>query len=146
MSFLKSSEVIAWAGLRFPTISSYDANFKLTVLCAPFFGNISVGNNNCHDAVLKGVSVDQNLVDKGRKSKDTLQLLRSDVLSLGQLENVLGSVDDSDCTVRIANDNITSAEPVSVEGFLGLVLSLVISREHRGSLHLELSTGEGLVS
>ena len=57
--------------------------------------------------------------------KLVLKLVRDDILSLRQLEDVLQSVDNLDCSVRQNNTNVTSVNPaVLINGlscFIGLV-------------------------
>ena len=66
------------------------------IVGGPFHDPGFFGDHNADAAVLKGVSVDQALGDHWRQAHDILDLLGSDILTLRQLEDVLGPVNDLD--------------------------------------------------
>ena len=66
------------------------------IFSGPFHDPGFFRDHNADAAVLKRVTVDQALGDHRRQAHDILDLLGSDILTLRQLEDVLGPVNDLD--------------------------------------------------
>jgi len=64
------------------------------IITSPFFENGLVWNNYCNKVALKRVTVDEDLCDILGLRYFALNLVRDYVLTLGQFENILLSVDD----------------------------------------------------
>ena len=92
---------------------------------------VLVRGDDSDAVVLEGVSVDEDGVDSGDLRVDLFDLLRSDVLSLCQLEDVLGSVDDLEGSVgQQLTDVSTVHESVLVDALVSLGLVLVVSETY----------------
>ena len=105
-----------------------------------------LGNDDANASVLEGVTVDEGLCDHLGKGHDLLDLLRGDVLSLRQLEEILGAVNDLDGSVGENLCHVTGHEPaLSIEAFVGLIPSLVVAREDGGTVHADLASRVRLV-
>ena len=79
---------------------------------------------------MKGVSVNENLSDVGRLAQLLLNLVRSDVLTLGKLENVLLTIYDLKGTVGKEGTDVTGVNPtLGINGLLGLFWMTEITLE-----------------
>lgn len=105
-----------------------------------------VGDDHSHTCVLEGVTVEEGLLDHSGQRHDLLDLLRSDVLSLRELEDVLGTVNNLDRSIREDHADISRQEPAIIsEGLCGLIWSLEVASEDGGSLHANFAARVGLV-
>ena len=90
---------------------------------------------------MKGVSVDEDLRDQGSLHVDVLQLLWCNVLSLGELEDVLGAVDDLYVSVWEEAGNVARVYPaILCEGLCSPFWVLVVSLKRAGSPELKLAS------
>lgn len=90
---------------------------------------------------MEGLSVDKDLSNGGALHVVILKLFRGDVLSLGELEDVLRSVNDLDGSVGQDLHNVSRVDPaVIVKGFLSLLGVLEVATEHIGAEELEFSS------
>lgn len=79
-------------------------------------------------------------------SQDVLQLLGGNVLSLGQLEDVLLAVDDGEASTVVNESNVASSEPaLRVDCLPGVLLVLEVALEDSVSTDADLSAREGLI-
>jgi hypothetical protein len=60
---------------------------------------------------LKGITINKDLSDVSRLAELLFNLVRSNILALSKLENVLLSVNDLKCTIGKEDTNITSVNP-----------------------------------
>ena len=91
--------------------------------------------------MLQRVTIDEDLCDLRNLSKDILELFGSDVLTLRKLEDILRTVDDSDCTIWQDYADITRVDPAIISDcILGLLGVLEVSLEVVGALELHLTT------
>lgn len=89
--------------------------------------------------------MDEDGVDSGDLRVDLFDLLRGDVLSLRQLEDVLGSVDDLEGSVgQQLTDVSTVHESVLVDALVSLGLVLVVAQENGMSSQADLSSWVGV--
>ena len=76
------------------------ANFLEVTLNAlvssPWLQEGLIGNHDRNDTVLERVSIDETLRDKVAETHDSFNLFGGNVFTLGQLEDILGPVDDLD--------------------------------------------------
>jgi len=94
--------------------------------------------------VLERVAVHEYLSDIGALLNLLLDLVGRDVLSLGELEDVLLSVDDLEGTARQEHANITGVHPARlVEGVASLLRLTEVAFEGVVAAVADLATGEG---
>ena len=105
------------------------------IVGGPFHDPSFFGDHNADAAVLKRVSVDQALCDHRGQAHDILDLLGGNILTLRQLEDILGPVNDLDRSIWVDLDNIACAEPaIVVERLACLGRVLVIAVIDRSAL------------
>ena len=105
------------------------------IVGGPFHDPSFFGDHNADAAVLKRVSIDKALGDHRGQAHDILDLLWSDILTLRQLEDILGPVNDLDRSIWVDLDNIACAEPaIVVERLACLGRVLVIAVIDRSAL------------
>lgn len=86
------------------------------------------------------------LSDEGAASKDALDLFDSDILALGELDQVLDTVDDTESSFGVDFCDIAGLQPaVGVDGLARLLLVLVVARENGVATHEQLATRVRLV-
>ena len=72
----------------------------------------------------------ENLGNEGALSIEGLKLLRSNVLCLSQLEDVLSSIDNLESTIMVKNANIASVNPtILIEDLLGSLWVFEVTSE-----------------
>lgn len=108
---------------------------------------LGVDTEDGDEGRLRGVTVDVGGGEEvGVAEVDVLDTLGRDVLTLGELEDVLLAVDDLESTELIELTDITSVEPaIGLNGLLVLLVVLVVLSEHGGTTHEDLTTRVGLV-
>ncbi len=85
--------------------------------------------------------------DVRRKGHNLLDLFRCNVLTLRQLKDVLGPVDDFDGAVRVDLGDVSSQEPAFlVETLSCLVRSLKVSTKNGWTLHADLTARVGFIA
>lgn len=95
---------------------------------------------------LQTVTVDHSLSQVIYAGISLFDLLDSDVFALGQLDQVLDTVNDVKLPLLVHRGHIPRPEPTVIgEGLLGLLLILKVSGEHVGSTHEQLSSWAWLV-
>ena len=102
------------------------------ILASPVHGPGLLGDDYADAAVLKRVAVHEALSDHWRQAHDILDLLRSDILTLRQLEDVLRPVNDLDRAVREDLNDVTRLEPAGM-----------IKRISRLAWHLVIAIKDG---
>lgn len=87
------------------------------------------------------VGSDTAVGDEWHRLVDRLEVLESNVLSALELDEVLDTVDDRDCSIRVPLSNVTSLEPTARlgESLLVEVWTLVVALEERRSTDEDLS-------
>jgi len=86
------------------------------------------------------------LLDKGAADDYVFDLLGSNVLALGKLEDVLLAVDDLERAVGLDLADIARVEPaVGVNGLARLLRLLVVALADRRAANADLTAGVGLV-
>lgn len=121
----------------------------LVVLFSPLFAGIVFKHNHSNDVVLEGVSVDEALLNLSHERVGLLELLGGDVLTLGQFENVFGTVNNLESSVRIQDAHISRAEPLRViflESLFSLFRVLVVALGDTGSPHLNFTSRVRLIA
>lgn len=84
--------------------------------------------------------MDEYLSDEGLKNVDVLEFLGGDVFTLLELEDVLRTVNNLNCTVREDPDDIASTEPVLfIECLCILFGALVVASGDISALYLQLA-------
>ena len=112
-------------------ISTLENIGALRHACLELFDGFLIRVYDCDAAVLERVSIDEALLNEGRENKDILEFFWRDVLTLRQLEDILGAVDDLDRAVREDLGNVTSSEPaLFVERFFGLIVTEEVALEN----------------
>ena len=108
---------------------------------------LGVDTEDGDEGRLRGVTVDVGGGEEvGVAEVDVLDTLGRDVLTLGELEDVLLAVDDLETTELVELTDITSVEPaISLNGLLVLLVVLVVLSQHGGTTHQDLTTRVGLV-
>ena len=62
--------------------------------------SLEVGDNHGYEHRLQRVAVDEDLLDVRTLPEDAFEFLRSNILALSKLKDILGSVDNFDAPVR----------------------------------------------
>ena len=108
---------------------------------------LGVDTEDRDEGRLRGVTVDVGGGEEvGVAEVDVLDTLGRDVLTLGELEDVLLAVDDLEATELVELTDITSVEPaVGFDSLLVLLVVLIVLSEHGGTTHQDLTTRVGLV-
>jgi hypothetical protein len=91
---------------------------------------------------LKGITINKDLSDVSRLAELLFNLVRSNILALSKLENVLLSVNDLKCTISKEDTNVTSVNPtLFIYAILGLFWLTEIALEVVVALIADLSSG-----
>mmetsp|Transcript_17633 Transcript_17633/g.30374 ORF Transcript_17633/g.30374 Transcript_17633/m.30374 type:complete len:362 (-) Transcript_17633:1029-2114(-) len=92
---------------------------------------------------LHAVAVDEDLADELAAAEDVLEVLGSDVLAVGQLEDVLLPVDDRERAVGVPPPDVAGVKPaVLVEAGLAVGLVAVVARKDIEALEAHLAARE----
>jgi hypothetical protein len=91
---------------------------------------------------LKGITINKDLSDVSRLAELLFNLVRSNILALSKLENVLLSVNDLKCTISKEDTNVTSVNPtLFIYAILSLFWLTEIALEVVVALIADLSSG-----
>jgi hypothetical protein len=139
--------------VRFYVIEEEGGNFLIfaevfkgrkldVVFLGPFLNNGLFRDNNGNYVSLKGITINKDLSDVSRLAELLLNLVRSNILALSKLENILLSVNDLKCTICEEDTNITSVNPtLFIDAILSLFWLTEIALEVVVALIADLSSG-----
>jgi hypothetical protein len=103
-----------------------------------------VGNDDGDQVSLKGVTVAEDLGDVERLLKLALYLIRGNVLSLSELEDVLFSINNLESTVGEEHANVTCVDPaLSIDSLACLLRITEVTFEVIVSLVANLTSWNG---
>jgi hypothetical protein len=139
--------------VRFYVIEEEGGNFLIfaevfkgrkldVVFLGPFLNNGLFRDNNSNYVSLKGITINKDLSDVSRLAELLFNLVRSNILALSKLENILLSVNDLKCTISKEDTNITSVNPTFfIDAILSLFWLTEIALEVVVALIADLSSG-----
>jgi hypothetical protein len=147
------TEETACFAVRFYVIEEEGGNFLIfaevvkgrkldVVFLGPFLNNGLFRDNNSDYISLKGITINKDLSDVSRLAELLFNLVRSNILALSKLENVLLSVNNFKSTVGKEHSNVAGVHPTfSVNCLTGLVRLAEITFEVVVTLVANFTTG-----
>ena len=105
---------------------------------SPLLQDILVRDDNGNQCGLMRITVHKGLSDKFVVDVDVLNLFWRDVLTLGQLEDVLLAIDNFQTSLRVPHTNIARMDPTITIQRLGYTIRVILRRMSDTCLVIEL--------
>lgn len=120
--------------------------FTISVLRSPLRTSSFFDNNDGNGVIFERISIDHDLCDQGRLDVNIFEFFGGYILSLRQLENVLGTVQNLDRSVGENDAHVSRRQPtVLTDRLCSLIRPHEVPRCDHGSFHLNFAARVRLV-